>query len=196
MANVSYNYSDTSDTNVSSINGNSVVINGNLARILTTPQGISVFVGAAAVESITTMVENISKSQGTGKAYKVNGRVHVASAPGNFPTKDTGELVNSFDINTEQKGEQILLTINAPYALDLEFGTSKMRSRPFIKRSIYQAFNTKLPNIYKRFIGALNKNPGLFEKIYIAYIVGLKDKMSDRAFANMLKRRGFTEVTR
>ena len=189
MAGSTYSYNLTTNTGGSK-KGNSVVVDGNLARILSTTAGISVFVGAAAVESITTMVENISKPQGDGKAYKRNGRVHVASAPGKFPTKDTGQLVASFDLNTTQKGEEITLSINSPYALDLELGTSRMASRPFIMRSVNEAFNTKLPAIYDKFIATLNANPGLFERLYLLYIIGLKDKLSDKAFANMLKRRG------
>jgi hypothetical protein len=184
----------TSDTEAPKT-GNTVVINANLARILTTTAGVSVFLQAAAAESVATMIENISKTQGDGKAYKRNGRVHVASSPGKFPAKDTGELADSFNITSDQKGEQITLTIEAPYALILELGNSRMASRPFIIRSINEAFNTKLPTIFKQFIGILNQNPGLFEKLYLTYILGLKDKLSDRAFANLLKRRGFVGVS-
>lgn len=62
----------------------------------------------------------------------VSGKNHVPSAPGEPPNNDTGVLANN--IETVQK-EPLLVEVssNAPYSAALEYGTSKMASRPFMR---------------------------------------------------------------
>jgi hypothetical protein len=140
----------------------SVVVNTDLVRILATGEGLELFTIAAATETAEVMIENISKTTGAGKAYKRNGRVHVASAPSQYPTKDTGKLKDSISIKFGRLNTGADIVIDNDYALDLEFGTSKMQSRPFIRRSVNEAMSTKLPEIFKRFTNLLNNSPGLF----------------------------------
>lgn len=64
-------------------------------------------------------------------AGAVSGKNHVVSAPGEPPNEDTGGLSRS--IRTDQTGPMKAETsANAPYAVPLEFGTSKMAARPFM----------------------------------------------------------------
>lgn len=60
---------------------------------------------------------------------------HRASAPGEAPAKDSGTLLRLMVIKAEHIPEGALLSIesHADYSSYLEFGTSRMRPRPFIR---------------------------------------------------------------
>lgn len=62
----------------------------------------------------------------------VSGANHVPSAPYEPPNEDTGDLRRSGHV--EGAGQLKALSVfDADYALDLEFGTSKMAERPFAR---------------------------------------------------------------
>lgn len=62
----------------------------------------------------------------------ISGAGHVVSAPGDFPNQDTGVLGNN--IETVQKAPLLVeVSSNAPYSAPLEFGTSQMEARPFMR---------------------------------------------------------------
>lgn len=62
----------------------------------------------------------------------VSGKQHVPSAPGSAPNNDTGVLAGN--IETVQAAPlRVEVTSNAPYAAALEFGTSKMAERPYMR---------------------------------------------------------------
>ncbi|WP_066282856.1 HK97-gp10 family putative phage morphogenesis protein, partial [Blastomonas sp. CCH1-A6] len=62
----------------------------------------------------------------------VSGKNHVPSKPGEPPNQDTGRLGDN--IETVQKGPLLVeVSSNAPYSIPLEFGTSKMAARPFMR---------------------------------------------------------------
>ncbi|KPH66063.1 HK97 gp10 family phage protein [Novosphingobium sp. ST904] len=64
-------------------------------------------------------------------AGAVSGKKHVPSAPGQAPNNDTGTLAGN--IETNQTAPLVVeVSSNAPYAGDLEFGTSKMAARPYM----------------------------------------------------------------
>jgi HK97 gp10 family phage protein len=58
-------------------------------------------------------------------------REHRASAPGQAPASDTGNLVSK--ITVKQKSKDIVnVESNANYSAYLEYGTSRMQPRPFM----------------------------------------------------------------
>lgn len=62
----------------------------------------------------------------------VSGKGHVPSKPGDPPMNDTGVLANG--IETNMTGPlAVEVSSNAPYAAALEFGTSKMLPRPYMR---------------------------------------------------------------
>jgi HK97 gp10 family phage protein len=62
----------------------------------------------------------------------VSGKGHVASAPGQPPNQDTGVLAGN--IEAVQTGPLTAeVSSNAPYSAPLEYGTSKMAARPFMR---------------------------------------------------------------
>lgn len=62
----------------------------------------------------------------------VSGKNHVPSKPGQPPNADTHFLANN--IETVQKEPLVVeVSSNAPYSAPLEFGTSRMAARPFMR---------------------------------------------------------------
>ncbi|MET3710410.1 HK97 gp10 family phage protein [Sphingomonas trueperi] len=61
----------------------------------------------------------------------VSGKGHVPSAPGEPPNADTHVLDRSIETN-QVAPLRVEVSANAPYAVHLEFGTSKMAPRPFM----------------------------------------------------------------
>ena len=64
----------------------------------------------------------------------ISGKGHVPSAPGEPPNADTRLLDTSIDTVVISKNPATVHVIsNAPYSAALEFGTSKMEERPFMR---------------------------------------------------------------
>ena len=69
----------------------------------------------------------------TGHVYVRDGKPHQASAPGEPPASDTGQLADSI-VEQEFPAElRVEVSAHAPYAADLEFGNSKILERPFMR---------------------------------------------------------------
>lgn len=62
----------------------------------------------------------------------ISGKRHVPSAPGQPPNADTHVLDRSIETNLVAPFH-VQVTANAPYAAALEFGTSKMAERPYMR---------------------------------------------------------------
>lgn len=60
---------------------------------------------------------------------------HQASAPGEAPAMDTGDLLRSMEVEgrREPRGASITIACTSGYGSYLEYGTSKMRPRPFMR---------------------------------------------------------------
>jgi len=84
----------------------------------------------AADKMAENMKNSILSGAKSGNQYYKNGARHTSSAPGQSPANQTGELVRSIKVNKEANKSTV--SINKNYAVYLEFGTSKMRPRPFI----------------------------------------------------------------
>jgi hypothetical protein len=74
-----------------------------------------------------------------GKVYQKPGRVHQASAPGEAPAIDLGNLINS--LNVEIVSDLTArVTVGAEYGSPLEFGTvdGRVAPRPFLRPAAAQ----------------------------------------------------------
>jgi HK97 gp10 family phage protein len=81
-------------------------------------------------DSSVYMAEEMKKSIASGaKSGRKYGN-HTSSAPGQSPANWTGELLRSIKVQKDKNKSIVYIT--AKYAEFLEFGTSKMRARPFI----------------------------------------------------------------
>ena len=103
------------------------------------------------------------RKTGTGRGGQLTGpdgkktkgyKWHRASASGQPPMTDTGFLANSIRFPQITKGGlEATVVVAAPYAKHLEFGTSKMHPRPFLKPATNEAhkeFRARRPSILKR----------------------------------------------
>lgn len=61
----------------------------------------------------------------------VSGKNHVPSLPGEPPNEDTGVLRTNIE-TTQPAPLRVEVSSNAPYAVALEVGTSKMAARPYM----------------------------------------------------------------
>lgn len=108
---------------------------GKIARATVEEVRLALRRGGLAIES--TAFEKIKNPPKTGRIYPSRGRkgaLHQASAPGQPPAADTGELHDS--LSTVEKSKPGLIRFetgaNGPYAIPLEEGTSKMAPRPYM----------------------------------------------------------------
>ena len=78
-------------------------------------------------------IKSIQSGPKSGRVYeKYNPRrTHKASAPGQAPASDTGNLVRNIVVKQENP-DLVKVESNAIYSSFLEFGTSKMLARPFL----------------------------------------------------------------
>jgi len=118
------------------------------------PRGIKTAMGQATLivmrEAITSM------RPGTGRVYKRGSIIHRASAPGFPPAVDTGRLRASIRPEVKRMGGEIVGIVgsNVAYAPHLEFGTSRMAARPFLKRA-FEKKKREIRNLLDRFITKL-----------------------------------------
>ena len=61
-----------------------------------------------------------------------------ASAPGEFPKTDTGNLVSNISTQVKKEGQTVvgMIISSAEYSKHLEFGTRNMAPRPFMQPSL------------------------------------------------------------
>ena len=60
-------------------------------------------------------------------------KLHRASAPGEAPATDTGNLVRNIGISYDIVKEEATIASRAEYSAALEFGTSRILPRPFMR---------------------------------------------------------------
>lgn len=84
---------------------------------------------------------NVNRGSKTGRVYpKKGGGFHQASAPGESPASNSGDLV--ITIRPEKIDDlhwRVMVAID--YAAALEFGTDTMAARPFIRPAAIQIAN-------------------------------------------------------
>lgn len=106
--------------------------------------------GASKMHSLA--VRRIQKNSGSGRVYVRGGVSHTASAPGEYPNTDKGSLVASMGWRSTSSlsSEFYARAVHARY---LEFGTSRMRKRPFMRPT----FRELRPEISKRVARAVRE---------------------------------------
>lgn len=85
----------------------------------------------------------------------VSGAGHIPSAPGMPPNNDSGVLENNIETlrGSESGSIKYLVSSNAPYASALEFGTSRMQARPYMR----PALEKNRERIAKRLAAAIDQ---------------------------------------
>lgn len=78
-------------------------------------------------------VRAIQSGPATGRIYKRGNRTHQASAPGEFPMSDTGQLASSVQVEPATRGRLLGAVGTAVmHGRHLEFGTERMVARPWL----------------------------------------------------------------
>lgn len=95
--------------------------------------GMNKALAKAAIETHSTAVKSIQTGSRTGKIYQRKTITHQASAPGEPPKTDTGALVRNVTLEKEKKGYTVGSRKGAPHGFWLEFGTSKVKARPWLQ---------------------------------------------------------------
>jgi len=106
---------------------------------------IQSLIATATMDVRKTVVEGIQGPPKTGRTYTRRTVTHKASAPGEYPATDTGNLVSKISMIVQPfLGE---VTSSAEYSKHLEYGTTYMQARPFMfpslesnRRQIVQKF--------------------------------------------------------
>lgn len=75
-------------------------------------------------------------AQASIRAGAVSGAGHIPSAPGQPPNADTHQLDISIDVRINPSRKSVSVVSLAPYSAFLEFGTSQMAERPFMRPSL------------------------------------------------------------
>lgn len=68
----------------------------------------------------------------------ISGANHVPSLPGQPPNADTRLLDTNIETTIRRRGRNPVVQVmsNAPYAMFLEFGTSRMAERPYLRPAL------------------------------------------------------------
>lgn len=90
-----------------------------------TPQAV-----ARALYSAGQLIESDAEYSIT--AGSVSGAGHIPSLPGEAPNNDTGFLRSNIETAIGGPGV-VTVTSHAPYSAALEYGTSRMAARPFMR---------------------------------------------------------------
>lgn len=83
-------------------------------------------------------IRRIQNPPKTGRLYRRRSIVHQASAPGEAPATDLGNLVNSITINPLPALLRVNINAGASYARALEFGTKHIEPRPYMRVSLIE----------------------------------------------------------
>ncbi len=96
--------------------------------------GLEKFVGPALFAAGELLATEAQTSITRGSAGGTSGgkHQHIPSRPGEPPHNFTGHLANSIEV-TQPNPLLVRVTSQAPYSAALEFGTSKMEARPFMR---------------------------------------------------------------
>lgn len=106
-------------------------------------------IGASLYKGADTIRAEAHRSISAGS---VSGKNHVPSAPGEPPNRDTGTLQAHLKA-TQPAPLAAEVRSEAPYAAALEFGTSKMAARPYMR----PARDKMLPKVKRDFAADFDK---------------------------------------
>jgi HK97 gp10 family phage protein len=110
-----------------------------IAKLKSLKDGVSAGLGKAALAGAYVLEGFVKQSMNEGhhgRIYRRGGRVHQASAPGEPPAIDFGNLLNSINSELVEASAEFAVAevgTNAEYAPPLEYGTATMAARPFMR---------------------------------------------------------------
>lgn len=138
-------------------------------------QAVAIGVFKAALIARNDMIGRILKGPKSGIIYHRKGKGtrarnsrtggagvdHQASAPGEAPANDTGHLARSINVVAGAPGKvsTSIVNINAEYAQMLEYGTTHIEPRPFVRPSLEDNKLLMSETIKAEVVKALKEEP-------------------------------------
>jgi HK97 gp10 family phage protein len=98
--------------------------------------GIGKALAASVVQMDAYAKDKIQGGGRTGRVYRRRSVSHQASAPGEYPKTDTGQLVASLFFRVGGDRLSAFFGTRLDYGRYLEFGTVNMRPRPWLKPTL------------------------------------------------------------
>lgn len=128
-----------------------ILFNNFAALAQAFPRAASKIVREAAVEMVADIQQGMT-SPHNGRVYTRKGREHVASAPGEMPAVDEGELIGSLAFEAQPGSTEAVVYVTPEYAPYLETGAPNagIEPRPFMAPAAERAqpgFQAKLRNL-------------------------------------------------
>lgn len=120
-------------------------------------------IGQALTESVvqldTYAKQKIQGGSRSGRVYRRRTITHRASAPGEFPKTDRGQLVASLFFRVAGNRLSAYFGTNLSYGRYLEFGTSRMAARPWLKPTFRANLDAIRSRVADAVADALKKAP-------------------------------------
>lgn len=96
-------------------------------------------------------------------AGSISGPGHIPSAPGEPPNRDTSNLDKSIDVRVDRQRGRVDVIASAPYSAALEFGTSTIEERPFMRPALRKHRNAivrgQVQTIREQLVGVVKNRP-------------------------------------
>ena len=102
------------------------------AKLKTQSRAVNKALIVGAMQMSDYIKRSITQKRSRGRTYTRRGVRHVASLAGYPPNGDTGFLAFSTQPTRRVKNGVTHVVVGASYAKALEFGTRRMRRRPFV----------------------------------------------------------------
>jgi hypothetical protein len=90
----------------------------------------------AANDVRNEILRRILQTEKSGKVYIRRGVAHKASAPGEAPASDTGDLARGITVVINPQALTARVNSGAAHSLPLEFGTPTIEPRPHMRVSL------------------------------------------------------------
>lgn len=118
-------------------------------------QDLRKVVAKSALKVTGEAKKKIANPPKTGRVYKRRWKDHQASAPGEAPAGDSGDLANSIRTNLSLDGLGAAIGSELDYADILELGSTggKIEARPFLSPSLMELedqINNDITDVLKR----------------------------------------------
>lgn len=122
--------------------------------------GIGKALAVSVVEMDAHAKEKIQGGARGGRVYRRGGVTHQASAPGEFPKTDRGQLVASLFFRVAGNRLSAVFGSKLGYARALEYGTSRMRARPWLRPTFREKQESAARRIMDAVAAALRRSRG------------------------------------
>jgi len=96
-----------------------------------------------------TIIASMQRGKKTGHPYRRGNKIHIASAPGEAPAVDYGELLRSIMFDVRHMEVEVGNEAGAPYGVFLEKGTEHIEPRPWLEPAANEHFGGILSRVGK-----------------------------------------------